>query len=54
VWIDGQLHRLGPGDAVGLPAGTGICHTMLNNSAEEVRLLVVGERPKRKTASAIR
>jgi uncharacterized cupin superfamily protein len=46
VWIDGTLHRLAPGDAVGFPAGTGICHTFLNNTATEVRLLVVGERPK--------
>jgi uncharacterized cupin superfamily protein len=46
VWIDGTLHRLVPGDAVGFPAGTGICHTFLNNTAEEVRLLVVGERAK--------
>jgi len=46
VWIDGELYRLKPGDAVGLPAGTGICHAVLNNTAEEVRLLVVGERPK--------
>ena len=27
VWIDGHLHRLGPGDAVGFPAGTGIAHS---------------------------
>jgi len=46
VWIDGTLHRLAPGDAVGFPAGTGICHTFLNNTATEVSLLVVGERPK--------
>ena len=46
VWIDGVLHRLGPGDAVGFPAGTGICHTVLNNTATEVRLLIVGERQK--------
>ena len=46
AWIDGVLHRLGPGDAVGMPAGTGICHSFLNNTAAEVRLLVVGERPK--------
>ena len=46
VWIDGTLHRLAPGDAVGFPAGTGICHSFLNNTATEVRLLVVGERPK--------
>jgi len=46
AWIDGVLHRLEPGDSVAFPAGTGICHTFLNNTAEEVRLLVVGEKPK--------
>lgn len=46
VWLDGHLHRLEPGDAVGFPAGTGICHTFINNSAAEVHLLVVGERSK--------
>ena len=46
VWIDGTLHRLAPGDFVAFPAGTGICHTFLNNSDAEVRLLVVGEPSK--------
>jgi len=46
VWLDGHLHRLAPGDAVGFPAGTGLCHTFINNTEAEVRLLVVGERPK--------
>jgi uncharacterized cupin superfamily protein len=46
VWLDGHLHRLRAGDAVGFPAGTGISHTFLNNTEAEVRLLVVGERPK--------
>jgi uncharacterized cupin superfamily protein len=46
VWIDGHLHRLAPGDSVAFPAGTGICHTFLNNTDQEVRLLVIGERPK--------
>jgi len=46
VWIDGTLHRLEPGLAVAFPAGTGICHTFLNNTGTEVRLLVVGEKPK--------
>jgi uncharacterized cupin superfamily protein len=46
AWIDGALHRLKPGDAVGFPAGTGICHSFLNNTESEVRLLVVGEKPK--------
>jgi uncharacterized cupin superfamily protein len=46
AWIDGALHRLVPGDAVAFPAGTGICHSFLNNTASEVRLLVVGEKSK--------
>jgi uncharacterized cupin superfamily protein len=48
VWLDGHLRRLGPGDAVGFPAGTAIAHTFLNNSDAEVRLLVVGEKSKPK------
>src|SRR5687768_14468214 len=46
VWLDGRLHRLAPGDAVGFPAGTGQAHSFLNNTEEEVRLLVVGETSK--------
>jgi uncharacterized cupin superfamily protein len=46
AWIDGHLHRLKPGDAVGFPAGTGICHAFLNNTGEEVRLMVIGEATK--------
>ena len=46
VWIDGTLHHLEPGVSVAFPAGTGICHTFLNNTDSEVRLLVVGEKPK--------
>jgi uncharacterized cupin superfamily protein len=46
VWLDGVLHPLRPGDAVGFPAGTGIAHTFINNTDEEVRLLVVGETKK--------
>jgi uncharacterized cupin superfamily protein len=41
------LHRLAPGDAVAFPAGTGICHSFLNNTDREVRLLVVGETNKK-------
>jgi len=46
VWIDGELHPLKPGDGVGFPAGTGIAHAFLNNTDQEVRLLVVGEATK--------
>lgn len=43
VWIDGELHALGPGDGVGFRAGTGIAHSFLNNSDADVHLLIVGE-----------
>jgi uncharacterized cupin superfamily protein len=43
VWIDGVLHPLAEGDAVAFPAGTGICHTFINNTQDEVRLMVIGE-----------
>lgn len=46
AWLDGHVYRLAPGDAVGFPAGTGQCHTFINNTGDEVRLLVVGEASK--------
>lgn len=46
VWIDGELHALSVGDAVGFPAGTGIAHSFLNDTSGPVRLLVVGEASK--------
>jgi len=46
AWIDGHLHPLQPGDAVAFPAGTGVCHTFLNNTSQEARLMVIGEKPK--------
>lgn len=46
VWIDGTLHRLTPGDGVGFPAGTGIAHTVINNTDTEIRLIVVGDRAR--------
>lgn len=36
VWLDGHLHRLKAGDAVGFPSGTGLSHSFLNNTEEEV------------------
>ncbi|MBT9555965.1 MAG: GNAT family N-acetyltransferase [Myxococcales bacterium] len=46
AWIDGWIYPLGPGHAVGFPAGTGVGHSFLNESASPVRLLVFGERTK--------
>ena len=44
AWIDGELHALGPDDIVVFPPGTGIRHTIVNQTDQDVRLLVIGER----------
>ena len=54
AWINGYLWKLEPGDSVGFPAGTGVCHTFINNTSEEVRLLVVGEANKKTIVSTTR
>lgn len=46
AWIDGDVHQMVPGDLAAFPAGTGISHCFINNSAQEVLLLVGGEAPK--------
>ncbi|MGB9097637.1 cupin domain-containing protein [Erwinia sp.] len=43
AWINGELYSLNAGDAVAFPAGTGVCHTFINNSENEARFIVVGE-----------
>ncbi len=44
AWIDGELHRMSPGDCIAFVPGTGIAHTILNNSDAPVRLLCIGEK----------
>ena len=46
AWIDGHVHRMAAGDIAAFPAGTGISHCFINNSASEVRLLVGGDAAK--------
>jgi uncharacterized cupin superfamily protein len=46
AWVNGDLHRMLPGDLAAFPAGTGICHCFINNSKREALLLVGGEAPK--------
>ncbi|KZS92754.1 hypothetical protein SISNIDRAFT_486260 [Sistotremastrum niveocremeum HHB9708] len=47
LWMNGIVYDIGPGDAIGFPAGTGIAHTIINDSSEEdgedLALLVVGQ-----------
>ena len=42
-WIDGHIHPMGAGDFVGFVAGTGITHTIINNSDADAVLLVGAE-----------
>lgn len=44
AFIDGVLHRLAPGDCVAFAPGTGITHSILNNTDAPVRLLCIGEK----------
>ena len=46
AWIDGHLHSMLAGDLAAFPAGTGISHCFINNSDQEVVLLVGGEAQK--------
>ncbi len=46
AWIDGHLHRMVAGELAAFPAGTGISHCFINNTAQQVLLLVGGEAPK--------
>ncbi len=47
LWLNGYIHSLNEGFAVGFPAGTGIAHTLINNSREDVFLLVAGDKTKK-------
>lgn len=47
VWIDGYIYQLEEKMAVGFKAGTGISHTVINNTDLPVELIVLGERTKR-------
>src|SRR5262249_17114074 len=46
AWIDGELVRVRAGDFVAFPAGTGICHTFINDGDRDALLLAGGERAK--------
>jgi uncharacterized cupin superfamily protein len=46
AWIDGHIHPMQQGDLAAFPAGTGISHCFINNTEQEVVLLVGGEAPK--------
>lgn len=43
VWLNGEIHELGAGQAVFFPPGTNEAHTILNNSGEDVEFIGLGE-----------
>ncbi len=47
LWLDGYIYPMKAFDAVGFPSGTGLNHTVINNSGRDARVLVVGERSKK-------
>lgn len=47
AWIDGHVFTMSAGDLAAFPAGTGIAHTFLNESAREALLLAGGETSKK-------
>ncbi|WP_052610289.1 cupin domain-containing protein [Bacteriovorax sp. BSW11_IV] len=47
VWINGHRYQMREGDSVAFPSGTGIAHTFINESGEDVELLVAGETSKK-------
>ncbi|MFT3915224.1 MAG: cupin domain-containing protein [Anaeromyxobacteraceae bacterium] len=46
AWVDGALHRMRAGDLAAFPAGTGICHTFINDGDRDAVLLSGGEANK--------
>ncbi len=46
AWIDGEIFAMRAGDLAAFPAGTGICHTFINDGARDVVMLVGGETTK--------
>lgn len=47
LWSNGYICPLEPGVSVGFPSGSGITHTFINNTSEDVQLVVLGERSKK-------
>jgi [ribosomal protein S5]-alanine N-acetyltransferase len=47
LWLNGYIHDLSDGFAVGFPAGTGIAHTLINNTESDVHLIVAGDKTKK-------
>jgi len=52
LWLNGFIHSLSEGFAVGFPSGTGIAHNFINNTDTDIHLLVAGEKNKKENLCA--
>jgi uncharacterized cupin superfamily protein/RimJ/RimL family protein N-acetyltransferase len=43
LWLDGFLKQLSPGDFAAFPPNTGIAHTLINDTDENVEYICIGE-----------
>lgn len=46
AWVDGATYRMSAGDLAAFPAGTGTCHTFINDGDTDAVLLIGGESSK--------
>jgi uncharacterized cupin superfamily protein len=47
VWINGNLYYAEPGDLIYFPPGTNLAHTVINNSKNDIEMLVLGQQESR-------
>lgn len=47
LWLNGRIKKLKQGDCIGFPAGTGVGHTLINNSGKDTEIFVAGDRTKK-------
>jgi uncharacterized cupin superfamily protein len=47
LFINGYIYQLEAGMFAGFPAGTGVIHSVINNTFDNVELIVIGERTKK-------
>ena len=43
IWINGHLYRAGPKDVIFFRPGTGLSHTIINNTSSHVKMMIFGE-----------
>ena len=48
IWLNGRIKKMSKGDCIGLPSGTGVGHTFINNYKSDCEIFVSGERTKDK------